>query len=169
MQKAKKRKPARRHNMADMLVGLTAWLTTRPRPIIFSAKHDAAPAAEIVGKFIAANNLGPSKNPKVKIPPDTDHITSEPQNTKSVAAEPLTPQQAVINMTAALFGMSKSDQDLAIGALVRNFKNKRLDYANYLQKMKEDVERDLATAKQDASDLDRITRGDFVILNSGQS
>jgi hypothetical protein len=42
----------------DALFGFAAWLTTREEVVAFGGSESAAPAAELVGKFVEANDLG---------------------------------------------------------------------------------------------------------------
>ena len=42
---------------SEALFGFAAWLTTREEVTTFSSKHDAAPAADLVGEFVKVNGL----------------------------------------------------------------------------------------------------------------
>ncbi|MCE3234023.1 MAG: hypothetical protein K0Q50_203 [Vampirovibrio sp.] len=42
---------------SEALYGFAAWLTSRARPVTFSANHDAAPAADLVAEYVKANTL----------------------------------------------------------------------------------------------------------------
>ena len=61
----KKTKPAEvsKSTLSDLLraseavYGLLAWLTCRDTPVTFSARHDAAIAAELADEFCKTNNL----------------------------------------------------------------------------------------------------------------
>jgi hypothetical protein len=43
---------------AEAVYGLLAWLTTRDKPVTFSAVHDASRAAEMAAEFCKVNGLG---------------------------------------------------------------------------------------------------------------
>ena len=42
---------------SEALFGFMAWLTARKEVVTFSEIHDAAPAADLVARFIETNNL----------------------------------------------------------------------------------------------------------------
>lgn len=42
---------------AEALFGFMAWLTTRREVVTVSAAHDAAPIADLVGRFCEVNSL----------------------------------------------------------------------------------------------------------------
>ena len=42
---------------SEALYGFCAWLTTRPRPITMSEKHDAAPVVELIKRFCEVNDI----------------------------------------------------------------------------------------------------------------
>lgn len=42
---------------SEALYGFAGWLTGRKQPVIFSSRHNAAVAAELVNEFCKANNL----------------------------------------------------------------------------------------------------------------
>ena len=47
---------------SEAIYGLLAWLTCRDKAVTFSAKHDAAIAAELADQFCKENNLADPKN-----------------------------------------------------------------------------------------------------------
>ena len=42
---------------SEAVFGFAAWLTTRKKPVLLGAEHDAAPAAELADQWCRANNL----------------------------------------------------------------------------------------------------------------
>lgn len=46
---------------SEAIFGFVAWLTSRERPTIFSANHNAGEAVELIRQFLNANNL---ENPR---------------------------------------------------------------------------------------------------------
>ena len=46
-----------RISASEALYGFAGWLTSRNKPLIFSAAHDAAAVADAVDDFCKANNL----------------------------------------------------------------------------------------------------------------
>ena len=47
---------------SEALYGFMAWLTTRKEEVIFSAYHNAAPAADLVKQFCETNELAEPKD-----------------------------------------------------------------------------------------------------------
>jgi len=44
-------------NGREAVFGFAAWLTTRSKPVTFSARHDASEAARLAAEFCDHNNL----------------------------------------------------------------------------------------------------------------
>ena len=42
---------------SEAVFGFAAWLTTRRKPVLLGAEHDAAPAAELADQWCKANHL----------------------------------------------------------------------------------------------------------------
>ena len=47
-----------RLNPAESVFGFAGWLTTRKQEVTLSSKHNAAPVADLVKRFIDENHLG---------------------------------------------------------------------------------------------------------------
>lgn len=162
-------------NTAEMLTAFTGWLTTRPKPIVFGAQHNAGAPAEIVGKFIAANKLTPIRPNWGKIgdgikdaivPDNTDHITNWPDPVNQQATASVAPSAAEVagRSLDMILSLNDEEQNIALAAIMKRLKRNRelslADATNRIISARDYEQR----AEQGLRDLDNIGHGSFSIF-----
>jgi hypothetical protein len=156
----------RTFNPTEAIYSFVAFLTTRNKELILSSHNDAAPVAELVGKFIEANNL-----PKTMdsddwsnwiAPPNTEHITNVPQTTcsdRAISTPPLDAKAATGKMIDAILGMDPSQQNVAITDFLISIKKARLNRVNNIRQTVFDLDIDLKVAMESLAAFNNVLSG----------
>jgi hypothetical protein len=161
----------RTFNPTEAIYSFVAFLTTRNRELILSSHNDSAPVAELVGKFIEANNL-----PKTRdsddwsnwiAPPNTEHITNVPQATcsdRAISTPPLDAKAATGKMMDAILGMDPTQQNAAIAGFLTSVKKQRFNRVTNMRNTIANIDKDLETAMESLATFNSVLRGDFTIV-----
>lgn len=170
--KAKKRRPnntpPKTWNLSEILYAFTGFLTTRGHPLIFSARHDAAPIAEMVGRFIDANGLPLPRNNwnvlKSNIPPGTDHLTNERKTDTYLAAPRMTAERALNVMMDAVNQLGTDQEDITVAAFLDQLKVKRRTRLDVTRHKERETSHQAETAQNAFWNIEKIARGDYAVL-----
>lgn len=163
----KVKQPALRWNPTEVLYAFSGWLTTRKKPIVFGSNYTVGPIAELTNQFIKLNKLPDPRPfyPKLKVPTvHFDDLTNINSVTNAVAEPPLTPDQATTLFASKLREMSPGDQDLALAALLQDLRAERQRKLKRSDEMKRDVERDNDHLQDAVWSLEKIARGDVLVV-----
>lgn len=146
------------------------WLTQRDRPVILSAKHNAAVVAELTNAFITHQGLAdPRENwgsgMKEMKNIGTD-LTNDPAlNPNQVAPPPPSFDEAYRQMLSLFRGFCVQHQNHLFARLLEELKETRLAEFHVLSsKMEEDSNRHAQLAHA-TKELDQVLSGNFTIVH----
>jgi hypothetical protein len=165
----KKSQPIKRLNATEAIYAFTAWLTTRPKAVILSTKHNASVLPPLIEAFREAhelprvrNNYGDSITPMVD--PELDKYTNDPALSQNQCARCWNAQDVLDIVLGPLLSLPPAGQATVIAKVMLNLKDQH-------QRRLEQADQDLSTARKGISkeatflaDLDKIVKGDVVII-----
>lgn len=150
-------------NTSEILYAVFGYLTARPVPLILSAKHGAAPVAELIGEIIKANGLPPTntktKPPRLNVTDLMETLTNVPASAKvneNTQASPDSgrkklPTAAEASETVFLEmqrNMDLQEQNKFIGLLINRMKEGRLEFMAMREKGLERVQDELERSRK---------------------
>lgn len=156
-------------NITSFMYSLVGYLTTRKRPLIFSAKHGAASIASLMGEIVKANDLPPVPEndawPKLKVTDDMEGYTNDPSlATSQVAQEPPTPDKALSLLLDVVRNMPVKDQNVAIASFLEYMRDHRAQKLRVVTQNRDFYEQEQRKAEGAVDGLNRIAMGDYFTL-----
>jgi hypothetical protein len=135
-------------NITSFMYSLVGYLTTRKRPLIFSAKHGAASIASLMGEIVKANDLPPVPEndawPKLKVTDDMEGYTNDPDLCQNkVAAPPPTIEEAIRQLGQVVLSMNPRNQELAIKGFLESLYSERLNEVHHQTQVKAMCDKDM--------------------------
>ena len=158
-----KKRPERR-NASEVLTVFLGFLSQREKPLILSTRHDFAPVVEYASKFMDVNRMPKIRDyfPKLKPPPNTNHLTNEP--TQTMNQRPLSPDE-ILNIIQTHLGMlDHAQQNKLIARVLGDMKRERTTRVAYHKDEAGKVAEIIRDADQSAQDFQNILNGQFSML-----